>query len=235
MIAHMKAGQLIPLTPSSLKYEQQSHTSELGTSFALWKVVINDLVFSDVMTPFSASDSSLERFGCLACGEPGDGHGQYLSRRAGDFVLWICAELFDSDSPRGLDNLPEIHAFASEAYEKTLDGGKVADLPEITPDEISIILNRYLPQPSIALYVEPLSCQDPRGKSVLDQLRKSICGRSGALQLIKTRPQSVIEYKVGLDLPGVPECRWLVGEVAQGKAVLFLSWPTLPVWICIDA
>ncbi|MGH9437700.1 MAG: hypothetical protein ACRD22_07340, partial [Terriglobia bacterium] len=82
-------------------------------------------------SPARASDARIERFGCTSCGVAGDGTAFYAVRRVGERVLWVYEDLFDSETLRTFENLPETFLFDGEEYERMLGAGRVADLPQL--------------------------------------------------------------------------------------------------------
>lgn len=216
---------------SSLTYQPYECSGESGLRFWLWRVEIDGKLFSKSMSPFRASDDRVERYGCGCCGVAGDGMVFYDVRRLGDRVIWSYEEVLeDSGRIKEFENLPELYVFDGGAYEKELGAGSVAELPELTIDEMRALLLRYLPPAALALYVNPESPDDSRGCALLQQVHRAL-SEDGEITPVSGCPEEHIEISIGLDLPGVPECRWLVGKNETGVCAMFVAFPQLPCWI----
>lgn len=170
----------IPIKSSTLSFEPYQGSGESGLSFELWRVEIDEKLFSKSMSPFQASDARVERYGCDSCGVAGDGTAFYAVRRLGDRVLWIYEDLLDSGTIREFENLPELYLFDGGEYERVLGAGSVAELPELAESEMLCLIVRYLPPSSLALYLEPEIADDPRGSELLIRLYKNSFWRNGS-------------------------------------------------------
>lgn len=221
----------IPIKSSSLKHQPYECSGEAGLRFWLWRVEIDGKLFSKSMSPFQASDARVERYGCGTCGVAGDGMVFYDVRRVGDRVLWIYEDLWEgSRAFLEFENLPELYVFDGGEYEKELGAGSVTELSELTATEMRALLLRYLPPAALALYVNPESPDDPRGSALLQQVHRAL-SEDGELTPVSGCPESHIEISIGLDLPGLPECRWFVGKNDTGVCAMFAAFPQLPCWI----
>jgi hypothetical protein len=223
----------IPNKSSWLSYESCQHSGEHGSSFPLWRVEIDGQLFSKTVSPFCASDERIEKFGCTSCGITGDGMGFFAVRRLGDRVFWIYEEILDSQTERAFENLPDIFVFDRHQYESVLDAGDVDELPELTSNEIRLLIIRYLPPSSLALYSNFANLDDPHGSELLAHIRSQLA--EGNFTQTPLSPKRFIEIRIGLDLPGVPECSWFVGENENGFCVMFSAFPKLPCWLSGDA
>ncbi len=220
----------IPIKSSSLSYQPYESSGESGMRFWLWRVEIDGKLFSKSMSPFQASDARVERYGCGSCGVAGDGMVFYDVRRLGDRVIWIYDDLFNAGRIQEFENLPELYVFDGGEYERELGAGSVAELPELTIAEMRALLLRYLPPAALALYVNPESLDDPRGSALLQQVHRAL-SEDGEITTVYGCPENHIEISIGLDLPGVPECRWFVGKNETGVCAMFAAFPQLPCWI----
>jgi len=223
-----------PNNVSLLSFQPYQALDESSCPFWLWKVMIDGHVFSENMSPVRACDDRVERNTCTACGQPGCGGDFYVVRRLGDKILWIYEELFDSEKSWSFENLPQSFVFDGAAYEKLLDSGRVASLPELTTDEMLTFIVRYLPPSSCALYVCPESIDDSLGSGLLESTRLAFAGRQDGIARISDPPSQFVEITIGLDLLGFPECRWVVGSNKGQTCVMFLAYPNLPCWISWD-
>lgn len=221
----------IPIKTSSLSFEPHQHSDESGSRFWLWRVEIDGKIFSNTMSPIRASDAQIVRYGCTCCGVAGDGASVYAVRRLGDRIFWIYEDLFRSETIRTVENLPETFVFDCEKYEQTLRVGQVAEVPELTSTEMLALILRYLPPASLALYINPPLTDDPSGSGLLARLHYELTENGVGISQMDGYPDRVIEINVGLDLPGFPECRWLVGEKESSLCVMFVAFPQVPCWI----
>ncbi len=219
-----------PIKSSSLSYQPYESSGESGLRFWLWRVEIDGKLFSKSMSPFQASDARVERYGCGSCGVAGDGTGFYAVRRLGDKVLWIYEELLDSGTVREFENLPECFVFDGKEYGAMLGVGSAAELPELTMAEMRALILRYLPPASLSLYVSPECPDDPSGSALLTHVHLVLSG-SGDITPVSDHPVRPIEIRIGLDLPGAPECRWFVGKNDAGTCAMFAEFPKLPCWL----
>jgi hypothetical protein len=104
-------------------------------------------------------------------------------------------------------------------------------LPELSQDEFRWLMARQLPDATLPLYRTPERPDDPRGWRLLWQGKAVVDGWD--TEYVASPPQDWIELRIGLDLPPeFPECVWRIGRAENGLALLFVSKPCFPVWIC---
>ena len=213
--------------PSTLAYEPRQFSGD-SNMFWLWRVEIDGKLFSKTVLPFQASEPRIERFGCTDCGVAGDGTGFYAVRKAANEIFWFAEELLVPDFAQDFANLPETFLFDSADYENVL-GGLCSELPTLTASELRILITHGLPPESLALYMLPESSDDKSGSKLLAHAREAFSEPEyiGELQAF---PKRVIEIRIGLDLPGVPECRWFLGVNTDGVSISFASNPKIPGW-----
>ena len=219
----------IPIKSSSLTYEPYQFSGE-SYFFWLWRVEIDGEVFSKTMSPIQASDARVERYGCTNCGVAGDGTGFYAVRRLGGRVVWIYEELLDFETVREFENLPEFFVFDRNDYGAILGAGSDSELPELTMSEMRTLILRYLPPASLGLYINPECPYDPSGSALLKHVHLVLSG-SGDITPVSEPPERPIEIRIGLDLPGAPECCWFVGKNDAGTCAMFAAFPKLPCWL----
>jgi hypothetical protein len=120
--------------------------------------------------------------------------------------------------------------FDGKEYGTMLGVGSAAELPELTMVEMRALILRYFPPASLALYVNPEFPDDPSGSALLTHVHVVLSG-SGDITLVSEHPERQIEIRIGLDLPGTPECRWFVGKNDAGTCAMFAAFPKLPCWL----
>lgn len=215
--------------PSTLAYKPRQFSGD-STLFWLWRVEIDGKLFSETVLPFQASEPRIERFGCTHCGTAGDGTGFYAARKSADGIFWFVEELLLPDFTQDFANLPETFLFDTADYEKVL-GGQSSELPKLRQDELSTLLTRGLPPESLALYIVPEVPADKSGSKLLARARETFADPDYLTVESPACPERITEIRIGLDLPGVPECKWFVGITRDGLCISFASKPQIPGWI----
>lgn len=206
-------------------------TDRAGGKHLYWKVWIDGELFSETVQPFSASDPWIERYGCPLCDSPGDGSGHISSRRGESYVLWS-RPLLEKDNWLASDSglLPEeLFLFDSQQYTNAV-GGNLDGLPILTIPEIRVVLKEAFPPPEAASYRNPALASDWSGERLLRKLCYLLDEPKETLYL-GPEPASWSELAIGLELPGLPESRWCLGQTDGNLAVLFLAQPRFPIWL----
>jgi hypothetical protein len=203
---------------------------ESGTSFKLWRLTVDGEEITDSAKPFSASDAEIILEECNECG--------YCSlrdvcvRRVGDQIIW-----FDKPpTDRYFESLKgRVLAFNQDDYASVALSGDIQALPLMKREELEGLVRAIEPsKPDVAIYRIPDSVSDPNGRLALALLRDALATPEVRWDFAAA-PDSSIELRIGLDIPGIPEAIWQVGRVDNRTAFCFLAYPELPIWMRSDA
>jgi hypothetical protein len=124
----------------------------------------------------------------------------------------------------------EVKVFAREHYESVL-GGSAANLPQLSGREIRTeVQSQRLPEPRDGLYRIPEDDDDSQGRAWLDGLVAAVGALDDSVRIVAP-PEQIIEIRVGLEVPGVPEVVTRLGMVDNDVAVLLVALPRFPLWI----
>jgi len=198
----------------------------------LWRVSVDDKLFSSIVQPFSASDEEIERSACLTCGYPGCGGGWISVRRFGPYVIWFrpFIQLDDLHGASPGMEAGEVLVFDAEQYAEMAGNGDSQALSALSADELKLLILAELPEPDLALYCLPELVGDPRGFKLLRRAQQALWDQVETIA-VTSEPEDWIELHLGLDEFGVPECIWRIGKIEFRWAVMFLAKPYLPVWL----
>lgn len=189
-----------------------------------WDVRLDDGTHWPDAHPFAADADRIvlsECLECYHCGSPNT-----LVRQAGDAIVWLRSQ--DDFWPEF--EFGEAKVFARKHYESVL-GGSAANLPQLSGREIRTeIQSQRLPQPRDGLYRIPEVADDSQGRTWLDRLIAAILVLDDSVRIIEA-PEEILEIRVGLEIPGVPEVVTQLGMVDNDVAVLLAALPRFPLWI----
>lgn len=225
--------------------------------YRLWKLSLNGKLLTDVALPFFATQSliQLDIDPCNPFLE--DGNKFVFVRQSGRYVIWYGAndpELYYGHTPDALHQ--NILTFDKAHYTAVIDaqaptpeqveiyrrpGALPPDhLPDLKLDEIKqLFLDRYhnvdktlaFAEADDAIYRIPEHPNDSRGYWLIYRLWKAILEAENPAIAVCDPPETWIELRIGLDLPGVPEAVWWVGKIEGRAAVRFIAYPSFPLWL----
>ncbi|HEY9748355.1 MAG TPA: hypothetical protein V6C63_06745 [Allocoleopsis sp.] len=209
-----------------------SLTGELTEELTLWRILVDDKLFSSIVQPFSASNGDIECSACLICGYPGCGGGWVAARRVGPYVIWFrpFIQLDDLHGASPGMKAGEVLIFDAEQYAKMVGNGDSQTLPALSADELKLLILAELPEPGLALYCLPELVGDPRGFKLLQRAQQALWNQAETIMVV-SEPEDWTEIHLGLDEFGVPECVWRIGKIEPYWAIMFLARPRLPVWL----
>jgi hypothetical protein len=219
-------------SPHPISIERHQHIVADGwdmveeSSKEFWTIRGKDVIITDRANPFTASDPEIVVYQCGLCGNcsPPD----VIARRVGDTVVWIeIPDRIVTETP-----LPfRMNVVNVEDYERAIGAGLVSALPAVAASELRTFLNCVeWPNPNLGLYRTPLRGDDDRGQVLLAELQRAFqVGIESAVPC--QAPDTIVEWQIGLDLPGCPECQVRAGWIGDQVALFLNDYPCFRMWI----